>query len=273
MAHSLQARYSPLVLAKLRDTLVTRDNFIFSNTHEGDPKAGVVKIPVRDTEVALRSYDKATGIPPQAGTTTYVDLLVNNDVAVNEVIDGYDAQAVPDGIVAERLDSAGEALAGALDSVSLALLESEGTAVDDVAPTAETVYADIVKARTALSKAKVPGQGRWLLVSPDTFGLMLQSDSFIRQSDLSQEMKATGAIGQIAGFAVYEANTLAESTAFIAGHPNWAHRVSEFKVDPYLQDLNGDANFVGASAVKGRMVFGVKISKPATIYVRTITAG
>ena len=62
MAHASQERYSALVDAKLRATLVTRDNTIFNNRYEGSPKAGKVKIPVRDTEVAVKAYDKANGV-------------------------------------------------------------------------------------------------------------------------------------------------------------------------------------------------------------------
>ena len=54
MAHVSQERYSSLVDVKLRNTLVTRDNIIFNNRYEGDPKAGKVKVPVRDTEVEVR---------------------------------------------------------------------------------------------------------------------------------------------------------------------------------------------------------------------------
>lgn len=41
MAHASQERYSALVDAKLRATLVTRDNTIFNNRYEGSPKAGI----------------------------------------------------------------------------------------------------------------------------------------------------------------------------------------------------------------------------------------
>lgn len=69
--HTLQDRYSPLVDAKLRNTLVTKDNLIFNNRYEGNPKAGKVKIPVRDTEVEVSKYDRANGLSPKAGGTTY----------------------------------------------------------------------------------------------------------------------------------------------------------------------------------------------------------
>ena len=44
-----------MVDAKLRSQLVTRDNLIFNSRYEGDPTSGKVKIPVRDTEVAVKA--------------------------------------------------------------------------------------------------------------------------------------------------------------------------------------------------------------------------
>ena len=98
MAHTLQERYSKLIDEKLRASLVTKDNFIFNNRYEGNPKAGKVKIPVRSTEVKVGDYDKATGLALQGGSTTYLDLNLSYAKAVNEIIDGFDAAAVPDQI-------------------------------------------------------------------------------------------------------------------------------------------------------------------------------
>lgn len=270
MAHANQDRYAKLVLAKLHATLVTQDKLIFNNTYEGEPKAGVVKIPVRDTEVSLRDYNRATGLTAEGGTTTYMDLAINKDKAVNEIIDGYDAQAVPDGIVAERLDSAGYAIGLGLDKEGIQLLETGGTAIaDTVALTNATVYEKIVAARTALSKANVPVDMRFLIVTPEVMGLLLRSDEFVKSGDLSQELVASGVIGRVAGFNVFESSNFSDAkTEFVAGHPNWAHRVIDWKVNPYIQDLSGDAAYIGASAVKGRLVYGYKISRAIAYQVK-----
>ncbi|MEG1323080.1 MAG: hypothetical protein RSD01_08120, partial [Ruthenibacterium sp.] len=61
MAHESQIRYSDMVDAKLRATLVKKDGVIFNNRYEGNPKAGSVKVPVRDTEVVVADYNKQTG--------------------------------------------------------------------------------------------------------------------------------------------------------------------------------------------------------------------
>jgi len=273
--HDKRDRFANMVLEKLRYTLVTKDHLIFNNRYEGDPKAGNVKVPVRDTEVAVRTYDPDTGLQVAGSATSYIDLPINKDRAVNEIIDGFDAATVPDGIVAERLDSAGYAIALELDSEGLGLLVNNGTqATDKSASTKADIMTKIVAARTALGAAKVPAEGRYLIVSPKIMGLLLLSEEFIKAGDLSQELVAQGVVGRIAGFNVFESNNIPNTSTgnleveFIAGHPNWSHRVYEWKVTPYVQSLDGDANYIGASAIKGRLVYGQKLSRATTVMVK-----
>lgn len=287
MAHANQERWAQLVDAKLRNTLVTQDNLIFNNRYEGDPKAGKVKIPVRDTEVSVKSYNKASGIDPESGSTTYLDLSIDNDEAVNELIDGYDAASVPDGIVAERLDSAGYSLGLSIDKKSIDALEgADGATVSatKTAATDTTAYKEVLAAKRTLSRKGVPANGRFLIAAPEFLEVLMLDEHFIKQGDLSQELVQSGVLGRIAGFNVFESNNMdfesttrvpskKTTTEFIAGHPNWCHRVMEWQVPIHLQDLNGSGNYIGASAVQGRKVYGLKVSKPQTLYIkRTETA-
>lgn len=281
-AHEHQERWSSLVDAKLRQTLVTRDNYIFNTNYEGDPKSGKVKIPVRDTEVAVKDYDKAKGVDLEKGTTTYMDLNIDQDKAVNELVDGFDAAAVPDNLVADRLDSAGYSLALEMDQKSINMLETTtgiGVCETETAVTEQTAYKEVLAAKTYLTRKGVPQAGRWMICSPEFMAILMLDDHFIRQGDLSQEMKNAGAVGSVAGFALFESgNTMFENTKlvaskkttteFIAGHPNWCHRVQEWGVAVHVQDLNGSGNYIGASAVQGRKIYGLKISKPQTVYVK-----
>ncbi len=281
-AHEQQERWSSLVDAKLRQTLVTRDNYIFNTNYEGNPKAGKVKIPVRDTEVTVKDYDKAKGVNLETGATTYIDLDIDRDKAVNELIDGYDAASVPDNLVADRLDSAGYSMALAMDVDSINCLETTpetNVATTKGAATEKTAYKEVLAAKTYLGRIGVPQAGRWLIVSPEFMSTLMMDDHFIRQGDLSQELKNAGAVGAVAGFSVFESNNLLyedttitpskkTTTEFIAGHPNWCHRVQEWAVDVHSQDLSGSGTFIGASAVQGRKIWGRKISKPQTLYIK-----
>lgn len=286
MAHLNQERWATLVDAKLRNQLVTVDNLIFNNRYEGTPTSGKVKIPVRDTEVAVKTYDKASGIDPEAGSTAYLTLDIDQDEAVNELIDGYDAASVPDGIIADRLDSAGYSLALSIDKKSIGALEGATGANISATKTAaaeSNAYKLALEAKRVLGRKGVPAEGRFMIASPEYLEVLMLDDHFIKQGDLSQELVQQGVVGRIAGFNVFESNNMdyesttrvaskKTTTEFICGHPNWCHRVMEWQVPVHLQDLSGSGNFIGASAVQGRKIYGLKISKPQTLYIKRIEA-
>ncbi len=268
MANILRDRYSNLVLQKMRASLVTKDNVIFNTRYEGSPTAGAVMIPTRG-EATVGDYNRVTGADLSAVDTAYIRMEITKDKFVNEVIDKYEAAAVPDGIVADRLDSAGFSLASQVDLDGVRTLVAEGTVSDDTtACTKSTAYDKVVDARTALSKAKVSTNGRYLLVSPEFYALILKNSEFIKASDLGQKILETGAVGQIAGFNVFECMNLDAGVEFVAGHPDCATRANEFSVPVYLKDLKNDAHFIGACAVSGRMVYDHKVTHSAGIYVK-----
>lgn len=267
---TLMDRFSKLVDTKVRAALVLKDGVIFNNRYEGDPKAGAVK--VRKTGAAtVANYSKANGVALTADEDEYITITINKDVAVNELIDGYEAAAVADGKIADRLDAAAYGLALQLDVDGAAELVSGGTTLDDTdALTAATVYDKIVDARTALSKAGVPADNRrWLIVNPDVYALILKSDDFIKASALGDSVIQTGAIGMIAGFLVFESANLGEGVEFVAGHPDYATRVKEWAVDVHLQDLAQSGKYIGASAVQGRKVYAHKVTNADAILVKT----
>ena len=266
MPHTLQDRFSSLVDAKLRYTIPQKTGVIWNNRYEGDPKAGAVKVPVRDTEATVAAYDKASGVAKTTGTTTYTTLTIDKDYAVNEVIDGYDAAAVPDNLVADRLDSAGYGLATQMNSDGTTELVSKCTPLNTAAAlTKDTIYAAFVSARTTLSKAKVPLMGRWALVTPDCYALVITSPEFIKASALGDAVVQSGAVGAIAGFTLFEDATIPANMYFIAGHPDWCCRVEDWAVPVHLQDINGSGTYIGASAAQGRKVYGHLVTKPSTL--------
>lgn len=286
MAHNLQEKYSNLVDMKLRKTLVTQDNLIFNNRYEGDPAAGVVNIPVRDTEVTVEDYNKSNGMGIKEGGTTYLKLNLDNDIAVNELIDGYDAAAVPDGIVAERLDSAGYSLGQVVDVRSIKALETAqdlNIAKLKTATAEGKAYEEVLKAMSTLTRAGVPQNDRWLIASPEFYTMLLNTSQFVKTVDPSNTLDDVGIVGKVAGFAVCVSNSLAledntlvsgkkTTTEFIAGHSNWCHRVMAWQAPITLQDLAGSGKYIGASAVQGRKVFGVKVSKGKALYTKRIEA-
>lgn len=265
-AHEHQERWSRLVLAKLRNELVLKDGVVFNNDYEGSPAAGNVKIPVRDEEVVVSDYDKANGIQGTHGSTAYENMPITKDKAVNEIIDGYDAKAVPDDLVADRLDSAAYSMAKQIDTDGGTTLLAAATVDNETALTKDNIYEKIVDLRTRMNKANIPNDGkRYLLALPDAMALILKSPEFIAASSLGDEVKQTGAVGKIAGFLVIEWNDTTANLQLLAGHPRFATRAMEFAVDIHLQDLSGSGKYIGASAVQGRKVYDHKVLRSVAI--------
>lgn len=260
MAHEAMTNYSTLVLAKIRQENILKTGVIFNSDYEGDAASGLVKIPVRDEEVEVSDYDKANGIKGKIGSTTYENFVIDHDKAVNEIIDGFDAQTVPDNLVADRIDSAGYSLARAedIDGASTLLAGAVKVNIDTLNET--NVYGHIVDLRTALSENNIPNDNRrYLLATPRVYALILKCPEFIKASDLGDSVVQTGAVGRIAGFNVFEWNDQTAGFAMLAGHPRFATRAEAFKKDIHLQDLGGSGEYIGASAVQGRLVYGHKI--------------
>lgn len=258
----LQERYSNLVLQKLRKTSVLEG--LFNKRYEGNPKAGAVKIPVRDTEVKVDDYDIVKGGALSNSTTSYQTLPIDKDKYVSELIDGYIASAVPDNLVADRLDSAGYSMGRAIDEGLANLLVTNGTESTGENLTPDNVYSEIVNDTQSLKKIGMDISELWMVVSNDMYGLLLKSPDYLTAKEVTV---IDGAVGKIAGVPVYESNGLPEGVSYIIGNNVFCHFVSEFSVPITIRDL-ADGTHIGASAVQGRMVYGQKITRPETVKVK-----
>lgn len=261
----LQNRYSSLVEAKLSAEIVQKDGIVWNNDYEGNPKAGAVKIPVRGN-VSVVSYNKQSGAEKSFANGSFDTLTIDKDYAVNEVIDGYDADAVPDNIVANRLDAAAEGLALQQNSDGTEELIDKATVIGQTAATtANNVYARLCEIAKTMTKAFVPATNRWALVNPDVVNMIRQSSEFTSASALGDDVKQSGAVGKIAGFLILEDATLPANANIICGHKNWCCRVKEWQKEIHLQNLDGSGVYIGASAVQGRRIYGHKVTNSKAV--------
>ena len=263
--------YSKIVDAKLRANSVFAA--LFNQRHDGAAVAGAVKIPVR-TEATAGAYVTATGLAISNPATTYQTLVLDNDYAVNELIDGFMAAAVPDGMVAERLDSAGYALANVVDAALAADLIAHGTASSDTtALTKSNVYEKIVTDVATVKKAKVDPAKLWIAVTSDTYAKLIQSPEFVAATANVGELGA-GYMGRLAGIPVYEAINLNGLTTgsgssqktvdYVIGNSDFCHFVDAWNVPVGVYDL-ADGAHIGCSAVQGRKAFGYKITQQTSV--------
>ena len=123
--HNRQERYADSIVKLFRKQLVVRSEF--SRDYEGSPVAGAVKVPVRTTDVALNNYDVVSGVSLTTSATTYLNIPVDNHKAINELIDGYEASAVPDNLIAQRLESGAYSIGTTLELNAINELVTHGT--------------------------------------------------------------------------------------------------------------------------------------------------
>ena len=267
--NELQERYSKLTLAKTRKTMIFAN--LFNRDYEGDPTAGAVKIPVRDTEVKVNDYDVTNGVSMTQSATAYKTLAIDQEKAVNELIDGYEAAAVPDDLAADRVDSAGYSLGLTLDDALVTTaLKGTGEAAGGTTPlTKDTIYENIVDTVAKAKKMGLRPNEMWLALTNETYATIVKAPQFIHATPAGDGTIANGLVGRINGVEVYETNNIPDTqkVEYILGNKIFCHFVDEWGTPVSINDLK-DGKHIGASALQGRRVYGSDLSRPTTVFIK-----
>ena len=268
--HYRQERYADAIKKLYRKPTFIRD--WFNKDYEGNPVSGAVNVPVRDTDVSLSTYDVANGITLNTSATTYEQVLIDGHKACNELIDGYEAEAVPDNLVAQRMESAGYVFGMTLEKDAINQLVTNGTTASSTsASTTDTIYANVVKEITALKKLGVEPDRIKIVVSAETEALLLSDAKFANTSgNLGAELVRQGVIGKINGCEVKMSPVLDEyeNLEFIVFAQDYVYAIDEWKVAPSVVDLK-DGKHIGASALQGRIIFKDYVARATAVRVKT----
>lgn len=85
----------------MRPTLKIRNTF--SIDYGGNLISGAVKVPAKNMDLEIKDYDVKNGLNLGQSATDYINVPVDKHDIINELISGYEAQAVPDNLVVQRL--------------------------------------------------------------------------------------------------------------------------------------------------------------------------
>jgi hypothetical protein len=170
---------------------------------------------------------------------TTIAITLNKAFRRSEKIYGATAAAVAYPIAAAHLE---QALADVREAWNreavLQILRDKvdqgqaGTAIGPVsvlgqtALTKENIYKSIVDDRGVLVANKA--RPDVLIVSPATYALLLQSEEFVRASDLAFETAASGQVGQVAGLRVFEYSGIGADMPI---NPNAVRKVEYIMMD------------------------------------------
>jgi hypothetical protein len=143
-----------------------------------------------------------------------IAITLNKAFRRSEKIYGATAAAVAYPVAAAHLEQALQDIREAWNKEAAQVIFAEkynltsstvvgpASVLGSAALTASNIYKSVVDDRAVLvSEGARPNA---LIVSPATYALLLQSDEFVRASDLAYETAASGQVGRIAGLNVFE---------------------------------------------------------------------
>jgi len=274
--HELQERYAQTIIKLLRKKNPLR--LRAGRDYEGNPLAGAIKIPQRDTEVAVAAYDVVTGTPLTTGATVYRTVTVDKNYAVNELIDDYEANAVPDNVKAQRLGSAAYNMESQTEADFIAELLASGTeSSNTTALIASTVYGSISTEIGALLKLGIDAESITVAITTDIETLLLTDTKYTNTaSQIGSERAMSGVINRIRGAEVVRSDKLGlinttNVVEFVAFSKDYAQAGDEWRVMPSINDLK-DGVHIGASALQGRQVYWNDVTRATGVRIKRDSA-
>ena len=225
--------------------------------------------------VTIGTYTQNTDFSSGPATLATTDQTLTIDQAkyFNFQVDDIDAAQAAGDIMDKAMTRAAYGLADASDKYIAGILAGAADATNTVstsavALTSSNVYENVVKMRTILDKANVPTAGRWLVIPPEMYALILLDDRFVKTGgEMAEGILRTGLVAQAAGFDIYlsnncvSVNSNSTDTYTIVGGVDAAATYAEQIVS--TEAYRPEKRF--ADAVKGLHVYGAKVVDKAQI--------
>ena len=225
--------------------------------------------------VTIGTYTQNTDFSsgPETLATTDQTLTIDQAKYFNFQVDDIDAAQAAGDIMDKAMTRAAYGLADASDKYIAGILAgaadtSNTVSTSAVALTSSNVYENVVKMRTILDKANVPTAGRWLVIPPEMYALILLDDRFVKTGgEMAEGILRTGLVAQAAGFDIYlsnncvSANVSEKVTYTITGGVDAAATYAEQIVS--TEAYRPEKRF--ADAVKGLHVYGAKVVDKAQL--------
>ena len=266
--HKRRETYANEVLAMAKSKVNIYEDF--STDYEIDGATGQINVPTRSAEVTISDYDILNGVALTQSATDYKVLPIDKNYAINELIDGYEAEAVPDNLRANRIEAAGYSLGLKKENMAITELVEKGTrSSDTTALTEADAYKKIAAEIANMKKRNMEVASMRVVVNADTELLLLTDSKFANTSGtLGAELVREGVIGKINGVAVKPNYLLPEEVEFIIYDKRFAQKYEVWSVEPSINDIK-DGKHIGASVLQGRQVGGLMVTNALGVQVKT----
>ena len=156
----------------------------------------------------------------------------------------------------------------AVDAYRFGVMANNAGHKETLTLSASNVYGAIVDATSYLDDREVPMDGRILVVTSATYGLMKKSKDIVMETEVGMDMKVKGVIGSLDGMTIVKvpSNRLPEGFQFLITHrvaTTAPVKLAEYKI-------HTDAPGISGSLVEGRVYYDAFVldnKKDAIYYV------
>lgn len=259
MAINLATKFLPYVDEKFatesKKSLLTNQDFEFTG-------AKTVKV-YKVSTATMNDYDRAGETENwsrygavQGLDATTEEMTISKDRSFTFAIDKLDtdetAQQLAAATALER--QIREVVIPEVDTYTYGVMCTKaGTKPTALELTKDNIYDSIILANKVLDDNEVPETGRFLIVTPDTYLLMKKSADITMETEIGQDMKIRGVIGNLDGAVVIKvpAKRLPSKFGFMIGHPSAT--VAPTKLADYK--IHEDAPGISGSLVEGRISY------------------
>lgn len=280
MAINLATKFLPYVdeifKAESKKSLLTNDNFSWSGAH-------TIKV-YKISTATMSDYDRAGTGSGKTGSrygtlqslnATTEEMTLTKDRSFTFAIDKMDTDET-----AQQLAGASalarqqrEVVIPEIDSYVYGVMTTNaGNKPAAKAMTSDIIYDEIIAGSEALDNAEVPETGRVLVVTPTIYKLMKQSPDITLETDIGQDMRIKGVIGNLDGLTVIKvpASRLPEDFGFMIAHPSAT--VAPTKLEDYK--VHSDPPGISGNLVEGRIVYDAFVldNKVKAIYYQALPA-
>lgn len=272
MAIELATKYLPYVdeifKAESKKSLLTNDDFDWTGAHT----IKVYKIgtaPMNDYDRAgtgenASRYGKITDL--EATTQT---MLVMKDRSFTFVIDKLDSNETGGALEAATAlaRQVREVVIPEVDAYTYGkMCAGAGTKPAAIELTAANIYNEIIKATTVLDNNEVNETGRVLLVVPEVYQLMKDSDKIVLNTNIGNDLRRNGVISNLDGMNVVKVSSkrVPKNFGFMVAHP--CATVAPTKLADYR--THQDPPGISGTLTEGRISYDAHVldNKKMAIY-------
>ena len=260
--------WSAQMLVSLKKNLVYGQTGVVNRDYEGEISGQGDTVRIRSiSRPTISSYTKNGTLTYETLTDAERALLIDQAKSFSFVVDDIDTAQQPGGALDAATMEASYALRDQADQYIVGLYTGAQAAnqIGTVSVTTSALaFTQIRRLMVKLDEANVPQEGRWCVVPPWYYGLLLESDLFLRADASSAPGLRNGVVGSVLGMDVMKSNNAplvtGDDYAVMAGYGGaitFAEQIVE------METLRLQTTF--GTGVRGLYVYGAKLVRPDSI--------